>query len=209
MMPSGRCAGHWSAARGGRTRGGSTPRRGWRRPGRCSGSSWRNCRSERMEGEESVREGARGAGEVDAEGCDCVNEVRGAGNFEVDDGRGPRCILVCGPDFYGILGPTPKERRRMQRRAEGKQAPPGRINKLPRAGPLPRLSVSAWEILAPDPISVDPEAAPPRAAAGRRWIPGSGWVWHPGWVRFGWRGRRSIGPWPGSPTRRRAAGLPA
>ena len=183
-----------------------------------------------MEGEESVREGARGAGEVnamtvaelleqlqklpqhlvvDAEGCDCVNEVRGAGNFEVDDGRGPRCILVCGPDFYGILGPTPKERRRMQRRAEGKQAPPGRINKLPRAGPLPRLSVSAWEILAPDPISVDTEAAPPRAAAGRRWIPGSGWVWHPGWVRFGWRGRRSIGPWPGSPTRRRAAGLPA
>ena len=92
-----------------------------------------------MEGEESVREGAHRAGEVnamtvaelleqlqklpqhlvvDAEGCDCVNEVRGAGNFEVDDGRGPRCILVCGPDFYGILRPTPKEMRRMQRRAE-------------------------------------------------------------------------------------------
>ena len=51
--------------------------------------------------------------QVEAEGCDCVNDVRGAGM------RGPigldteeKAVIVCGPDFYGILGPSYKERIR-------------------------------------------------------------------------------------------------
>lgn len=57
--------------------------------------------------------------EVEAEGCDCVNPVRGAGVYEL----GPRgaeyqkAIVVCGPDFYGIVGPSYAERQR-QRYAE-------------------------------------------------------------------------------------------
>ena len=54
--------------------------------------------------------------EVEAEGCDCVNDVRGAGM------RGPgglatepRAVIVCEPDFYGILGPSYKERNRARR----------------------------------------------------------------------------------------------
>jgi hypothetical protein len=51
---------------------------------------------------------------VGAEGSDCVNDVRAAGVYEV---RGPAgversCILVCEPDFYGILGPGMRERTR-------------------------------------------------------------------------------------------------
>ena len=51
---------------------------------------------------------------VEAEGCDCVNEVKGAGLHRPspDDKGGPRCILVCEPDFYGVLGPDERERHR-------------------------------------------------------------------------------------------------
>ena len=51
---------------------------------------------------------------VEAEGCDCVNEVKGVGLHwpSPDHKEGPRCILVCEPDFYGVLGPDERERHR-------------------------------------------------------------------------------------------------
>ena len=54
-----------------------------------------------------------------AEGCDCVNEVKGAGIYRhgPDDEEGPRCILVADIDYYGVLGPTPEERNATRRRA--------------------------------------------------------------------------------------------
>ena len=50
---------------------------------------------------------------VEAEGCDRVNRVRGAGVYRLKPGDtlGPRCILVCDADFYGVLGPSLNERR--------------------------------------------------------------------------------------------------
>ncbi len=56
---------------------------------------------------------------VEAEGCDCVNDVRAAGVYVLNPGSSredgkPRCILVCEPDFYGILGPSMKERQRQR-----------------------------------------------------------------------------------------------
>ena len=55
--------------------------------------------------------------EVEAEGCDCVNPVRGAGRRGPIGGDGGRAVIVCGPDFYGIVGPSYGERQR-QRYAE-------------------------------------------------------------------------------------------
>ncbi len=54
-----------------------------------------------------------------AEGCDCVNEVKGAGIYRhgPDDEEGPQCILVADIDYYGVLGPTPEERNATRRRA--------------------------------------------------------------------------------------------
>ena len=54
--------------------------------------------------------------EVEAEGCDCVNDVRGAGMREaigVEVSR--KAVIVCEPDFYGILGPSFNERVRASR----------------------------------------------------------------------------------------------
>ena len=54
--------------------------------------------------------------EVEAEGCDCVNDVRGAGTrraAHVESGR--KAVIVCEPDFYGILGPSYDERIRARR----------------------------------------------------------------------------------------------
>ena len=47
-----------------------------------------------------------------AEGCDCVNEVKGVGVYRLtpDDQEGPQCILVADVDYYGVLGPTLSER---------------------------------------------------------------------------------------------------
>ena len=47
-----------------------------------------------------------------AEGCDCVNEVKGVGVYRhgPDDAEGPQCILVADTDYHGVLGPTLKER---------------------------------------------------------------------------------------------------
>ena len=47
-----------------------------------------------------------------AEGCDCVNEVKGVGLYRhgLDDEEGPQCILVADVDYYGVLGPTLRER---------------------------------------------------------------------------------------------------
>ena len=52
--------------------------------------------------------------EVEAEGCDCVNDVRGAGMRElrIAGETEQKAVIVCGPDFYGILGPSYKERIR-------------------------------------------------------------------------------------------------
>lgn len=50
--------------------------------------------------------------EVEAEGCDCVNDVRGAGTRGAIGGDAGKAVIVCGPDFYGILGPSYKERVR-------------------------------------------------------------------------------------------------
>ena len=49
---------------------------------------------------------------VSAEGCDCVNEVKGVGVYRhgPDDAEGPRCILVADMDYHGVLGPTLEER---------------------------------------------------------------------------------------------------
>ena len=59
---------------------------------------------------------------VQAEGCDCVNDVKGVGVYRLtpDDGYGPQCILVADIDYYGVLGPTLDERaaRRARERAE-------------------------------------------------------------------------------------------
>ena len=54
-----------------------------------------------------------------AEGCDCVNEVKGAGLYRhgPDDEEGPHCILVADIDYYGVLGPTLNERSAIARRA--------------------------------------------------------------------------------------------
>ena len=56
---------------------------------------------------------------VQAEGCDCVNEIKGVGVFRLapDDGQGPRCILVADNDYYGVLGPSSKERAAAARRS--------------------------------------------------------------------------------------------
>ena len=66
---------------------------------------------------------------VQAEGCDCVNDAKGVGLYRLgpDDRDGPRRILVAGPDFYGVLGPSLDERQRrayleeQQRRREAEQ----------------------------------------------------------------------------------------
>ena len=50
--------------------------------------------------------------EVEAEGCDCVNNVRGAGSRGPIGGDPGKAVIVCGPDFYGILGPSYDERVR-------------------------------------------------------------------------------------------------
>ena len=52
--------------------------------------------------------------EVEAEGCDCVNDVRGVGmrEFRIAGETERKAVIVCGPDFYGILGPSYKERIR-------------------------------------------------------------------------------------------------
>ena len=56
--------------------------------------------------------------QVWAEGCDCVNEVKGVGIYrlEPDDKDGPSCILVADNDYYGVLGPTLDERAATARR---------------------------------------------------------------------------------------------
>ena len=55
--------------------------------------------------------------EVEAEGCDCVNDVRGAGMRElrIAGETEQKAVIVCGPDFYGILGPSYDERMRARR----------------------------------------------------------------------------------------------
>ena len=55
--------------------------------------------------------------EVEAEGCDCVNGVRGAGMRElrIAGETEQKAVIVCGPDFYGILGPSYGERIRARR----------------------------------------------------------------------------------------------
>lgn len=54
--------------------------------------------------------------EVEAEGCDCVNDVRGAGmRKSIGNESGYKAVIVCGPDFYGILGPSYNERIRSRR----------------------------------------------------------------------------------------------
>lgn len=65
---------------------------------------------------------------VQAEGCDCVNEVKGVGVFRLapDDGQGPQCILVADNDYYGVLGPSSKERAAAARRAR-EQARQGKL----------------------------------------------------------------------------------
>ena len=52
-------------------------------------------------------------------GCDCLNEVKGAGIYRhgPDDEEGPHCILVADIDYYGVLGPTLYERNATARRA--------------------------------------------------------------------------------------------
>ena len=56
---------------------------------------------------------------VQAEGCDCVNEVKGVGIYRLqpDDDEGPQCILVADNDYYGVLGPALDEREATARRA--------------------------------------------------------------------------------------------
>ena len=60
-----------------------------------------------------------------AEGCDCVNEVKGAGIYrhEPDDEEGPHCILVADNDYYGVLGPTLYERNATARRVREQAGP--------------------------------------------------------------------------------------
>ena len=57
---------------------------------------------------------------VQAEGCDCVNEVKGVGIYrlEPDNEEGPQCILVADNDYYGVLGPAIDERVATARRAQ-------------------------------------------------------------------------------------------
>ena len=57
---------------------------------------------------------------VQAEGCDCVNGVKGVGIYRLgpDNKEGPQCILVADNDYYGILGPTPEERAAANRRTQ-------------------------------------------------------------------------------------------
>ena len=56
---------------------------------------------------------------VHAEGCDCVNEVKGVGVYRhaPSDEQGPQCILVADNDYYGVLGPSMEERAAAARRA--------------------------------------------------------------------------------------------
>ena len=56
---------------------------------------------------------------VHAEGCDCVNEVKGVGVYRhaPGDEEGPQCILVADNDYYGVLGPSLEERAAAARRA--------------------------------------------------------------------------------------------
>ena len=57
---------------------------------------------------------------VKAEGCDCVNDIKGVGIYRnaPDDKEGPHCILLADADFYGVLGPTIQERNAANRRAQ-------------------------------------------------------------------------------------------
>ena len=58
---------------------------------------------------------------VQAEGCDCVNGVKGVGVYRhvPDNEEGPQCILVADIDYYGVLGPTLEERNAASYRARG------------------------------------------------------------------------------------------
>ena len=49
---------------------------------------------------------------MQAEGCVCVNKVKGVGIYrlEPDNEEGPQCILVADNDYYGVLGPPLNER---------------------------------------------------------------------------------------------------
>ena len=60
---------------------------------------------------------------VQAEGCDCVNEVKGVGVYRLapDDEGGPQCILVADIDHYGVLGPTLEERSARRAREQAEQ----------------------------------------------------------------------------------------
>ena len=60
---------------------------------------------------------------VQAEGCDCVNEVKGVGVYRLapDDEGGPQCILVADIDYYGVLGPTLEERAARRAREQAEQ----------------------------------------------------------------------------------------
>ena len=64
-----------------------------------------------------------------AEGCDCVNEVKGVGVYRhaPDNEEGPGCILVADNDYYGVLGPASEERAATARRAreQTRQEEPG------------------------------------------------------------------------------------
>ena len=64
-----------------------------------------------------------------AEGCDCVNEVKGVGVYRhaPDNEEGPECILVADNDYYGVLGPAFDERAATACRAreQTKQEEPG------------------------------------------------------------------------------------
>ena len=57
---------------------------------------------------------------VQAEGCDCINDIKGVGIYrhEPDNEEGPQCILVANNDYYGVLGPTLDERAAANRRTQ-------------------------------------------------------------------------------------------
>lgn len=60
---------------------------------------------------------------VQAEGCDCVNDVKGVGVYRLwpDDGEGLQCILVADNDYYGVMGPALEERTARRAREQAKQ----------------------------------------------------------------------------------------
>ena len=60
---------------------------------------------------------------VQAEGCDCVNEVKGVGVYRLapNNEQGPQCILVADNDYYGVLGPPLEERAARRAREQAKQ----------------------------------------------------------------------------------------